>query len=81
MPEVSVPAGRKRSGWMRVDVGVFRNDNLVAVVEVKAPGGRLKNVSKQRQCYEDLSRDYGIPYYVLANYDQIGSLIAKLKEG
>jgi hypothetical protein len=78
--EVFVPSTIHRSKRMRVDVAIFRGNEIVACVEGKTPGGKIGGNTRQRNAYEALRHRYNIEVHWINSFGQIDALVRKLGE-
>lgn len=77
--EVFIPSMLHRSKRMRVDVAIFRGNEIVACVEGKTPGAKIGGDTRQRRAYEALTRTYGVEVHWINSFGQLDPLIAKLE--
>jgi hypothetical protein len=74
--EVSVPSGFHRSGFMRIDIGVFAGKRLIHAIECKREGKKLGRDTRQASAYRALRERYGVEIHFVNSIDSFDRVLS-----
>lgn len=74
--EVSVPSGFHRSGFMRIDIGVFAGKRLIHAIECKREGKKLGRDTRQASAYRALRERYGVEIHFVNSIDSFDEVLS-----
>lgn len=74
--EVSVPSGFHRSGFMRIDIGVFSGKRLTHAIECKREGKKLGRDTRQASAYRALRERYGVEIHFVNSVTAFEDVLA-----
>ena len=77
--EVSVPSEFHVSGFMRIDIGVFHQGQLVHVIECKRCGRRMGNETSQAKAYRALNERYGLQAHFANHIKHLDRIVETCK--
>lgn len=77
--EVCVVSHFHKSGFMRIDIGIIKNDSLVAAIECKQAGKKLSGTSVQAKAYKHLRDSFGVHIEFVNYHETIGEVVQRMK--
>lgn len=76
--EVRVPSTEHKSGWMRVDIGVFSGKKLKHVIECKRHGKQMSPRCRQAKAYRSLKERFGVRVHLVNDRELFSAVLSRV---